>query len=652
MFLKTNLLKAIPLKTTTRLPVSYWILVGLRFALTLLPQTGYIHPDEYFQNVEVIAGDIFDVDVARTWEFDPKFPIRNIFVPKLMLGPPLHLIRILNPFIKYYLHIDLRTPYFLLVIPRLFICLVSLINDYCLYKLCVMYGQNYRNRLKIFASSYVVLVYCCRSFSNSFEMVFFSILLYLVGDCMLKSDRVIYHKEYLQEKYNEALTPVERVKIYKLQTHLPQHSLNYVMILASLVVIGIFNRPTFIGFAFIPVFFWLHRGLGSKTIGFIDFHIRIFMLILCGIPMFLVLVIIDSAYYGYLTIGEVESLQITWNNWVVTPLNFLRYNADVRNLTQHGLHPRWLHLAVNVPLLFNVLGFMAFFTVLINTYRFIKGRYSKMPRIQSIRGLMLLSAIVPIVILSLFPHQEARFIIPILVPLVYLYGNSIHLNEVDDSDIKIVKKIFLVIWYTSNIIFSIFFGFIHQGGLYPLVNDLFYEIKGNYGMHIHVITTHSYSIPTYMLQLESTTRIYKDKTTKHSYTIAPSTFLNKFGSLPMDKLLMHVDDTLTTAEMRHHKYKKKYRIYIASPCSLEEKLLKEASNYQYIEVKEEFSYYPHFCTEALPSFPNAHDRSCVTNKFIRNSESPAINLNMLQRISCYLSKFCLKLYHVKMIDTA
>ncbi|CAG4954050.1 unnamed protein product [Colias eurytheme] len=541
MFLKTNLFKAIPFKPTTRLPVSYWILVGLRFVLTLLPQTGYIHPDEYFQNVEVIAGDIFDVDVARTWEFDPKFPIRNIFVPKLM------------------------------------------------------------NRLKIFASSYVVLVYCCRSFSNSFEMVFFSILLYLVGDCMLKSDKVIYHKEYLQEKYNEAATPVERVKIYKLQTHLPQHSLNYVLILASLVVI--------------------------------------------------VLVIIDSAYYGYLTIGEVESLQLTWNNWVVTPLNFLRYNADVRNLSQHGLHPRWLHLAVNVPLLFNVLGAMALFTVLINSYRFIKGKYSKMPRIQSIRGLMLLSAIAPIAILSLFPHQEARFIIPILVPLVYLYGNSIHINEIDDSDVQILKKIFLFVWYTSNIVLSIFFGFIHQGGLYPLVNDLFQEIKGNYGMHIHVITTHSYSIPTYLLQLESTTRIYKEKTSKHTYTIAPSTFVSEFGSLPMDKLLMHVDDTLTTAEMRYHKYKKKYRLYIASPCSLEDKLLEEASNYEYIKVKEEFSYYPHFSTEALPSFPDAHDRSCVSNEFKSNSESSAINLNMLQRVSCYLSKFCLKLYNVKVIDT-
>lgn len=34
----------------------YWFWVVLRIALTLLPQTGYIHPDEYFQTVEVFAG--------------------------------------------------------------------------------------------------------------------------------------------------------------------------------------------------------------------------------------------------------------------------------------------------------------------------------------------------------------------------------------------------------------------------------------------------------------------------------------------------------------------------------------------------------------------------------------------------------------------
>lgn len=35
----------------------YWIFAALRILLTILPQTGYIHPDEYFQSIEVIAGE-------------------------------------------------------------------------------------------------------------------------------------------------------------------------------------------------------------------------------------------------------------------------------------------------------------------------------------------------------------------------------------------------------------------------------------------------------------------------------------------------------------------------------------------------------------------------------------------------------------------
>lgn len=44
-------------KTVIRLDLGYyWLFAALRIVLTLLPQTGYIHPDEYFQTVEVFNG--------------------------------------------------------------------------------------------------------------------------------------------------------------------------------------------------------------------------------------------------------------------------------------------------------------------------------------------------------------------------------------------------------------------------------------------------------------------------------------------------------------------------------------------------------------------------------------------------------------------
>ena len=34
------------------------VLIALRCLWTLVPQTGYIHPDEFFQSVEVVAGNL------------------------------------------------------------------------------------------------------------------------------------------------------------------------------------------------------------------------------------------------------------------------------------------------------------------------------------------------------------------------------------------------------------------------------------------------------------------------------------------------------------------------------------------------------------------------------------------------------------------
>jgi hypothetical protein len=36
--------------------VPYWFLAFVRVVITVLPQNGYIHPDEYFQSVEIVAG--------------------------------------------------------------------------------------------------------------------------------------------------------------------------------------------------------------------------------------------------------------------------------------------------------------------------------------------------------------------------------------------------------------------------------------------------------------------------------------------------------------------------------------------------------------------------------------------------------------------
>lgn len=48
-------LKSIKDKNTSLF--TYFVLCAVRVLLVFLPQIGYIHPDEFFQTVEVVSGD-------------------------------------------------------------------------------------------------------------------------------------------------------------------------------------------------------------------------------------------------------------------------------------------------------------------------------------------------------------------------------------------------------------------------------------------------------------------------------------------------------------------------------------------------------------------------------------------------------------------
>lgn len=290
-------------------------------------------------------------------------------IPLLVYKVPLNLFRIFTLYVNYFFGIDIRTSYALLVFPRLLMCAISFSNDWSLYRLCRSYGLKYDIRLLAIASSFVILVFGTRTFSNSIEMALCSVLLYIVAECMVNSNTVIFQAEFLDTKYREAKTTVERVKYFKLITALPSHSLNKCLILAAICVIGCFNRPTFIVFGMPIIFFWLLRGMGSRTVSFLDFNLRIWCFVLCATPFICLFIIIDSMYYGFLTTSELDILQIGIDNFVVTPVNFIRYNINPENTGQHGIHPKYLHFLVNIPLLYNILGVIAITSFLNILYR-------------------------------------------------------------------------------------------------------------------------------------------------------------------------------------------------------------------------------------------------------------------------------------------
>ncbi|XP_063240991.1 GPI mannosyltransferase 4 [Bacillus rossius redtenbacheri] len=577
--------------------VSFWILASLRIILTLLPQSGYIHPDEFFQSVEVVAGDVFDLEVSRPWEFNTTFPVRSAAVLYGVVGVPLALLKAVSPFAALWFGWELRTPYAVLATARLAACLLSFLVDLALYRACRACGRDHRALLVALASSFVVLVYGTRTFSNTIEMALQSVLIGCVADCMALSEQVIERREYLDEQHRKAGSPADRARVHKLRLLLPRHSLRRCAAVATLTVVGVFNRPTFLAFAVAPVFFWLQRGLGSASVGLLDFHLRMLALVLAGLPTLVLLILVDSFYYGYLTLGEISAVKLSLDNLVVTPLNFIKYNANADNLARHGLHPRYLHLLVNVPLLYNALGLVALGAALRLVYRCVCRRWRDLPRAQSVVGLMTASWLVPVALLSLFPHQEPRFLVPVTLPLVFLYTRRLHRHG----------GLALSCWYACNILLTAFFGFAHQGGVWPLAEHFSREMAAKPRLTaVHLVTSYVYPLPLFPLMLRNSRRPLFSRQTNQHYRLAREFHPYELGSGGLDRVLGRAESLITSCERTYAEKKLDYRVYVALPMSLAERFYglvdRTNSSLSYATVKV---FYPHVSTEALPSFPLA-----------------------------------------------
>lgn len=106
---------------------------------------------------------------------------------------------------------------------------------------------------------------------------------------------------------------------------------------------------------------------------------------------------------------------------------------------------------------------------------------------------MMANVIVPLCLLSIFPHQELRFLLPILLPIVFTTSKYFSSHYTKD-----IQHIF-PIWCFSNIIGLIFYGYLHQAGVTPMISYIFQDIK--YVSNVHIIHSHTYSIPVGLLMV-------------------------------------------------------------------------------------------------------------------------------------------------------
>lgn len=291
---------------------------------------------------------------------------------------------------------------------------------------------------------------------------------------------------------------------------------------------------------------------------------------------------------------------------------------------------------------------------------------------------MTLSFITPIIGLSVTPHQEPRFIIPVIIPLVFLYAHLIrdfeeHCTTVmpfrkrhpkpkkttgifkyplkclnyfekvtenidnryningrylsrlinkdiveldedapnfrnykngprepssDDDDEKEKQKKpkkrndLIKLWYFFNFICILFFGFIHQGGVYSLAKDFNEKLafKPKYTA-FHLVTSHVYSLPLHLLMIKSN---YKSKNNFLTYELGTENFEN------INAKLITI---LKVSEAKKKATRRNYKVFYAFPTSLFNEF-----RFSYHHYSSNYTYwiddifYPHFSSEALPNF--------------------------------------------------
>ncbi|KAI9029040.1 Alg9-like mannosyltransferase family-domain-containing protein [Phycomyces nitens] len=418
----------------TRQAILYVAFLWFRWLVSSLP--GYLHPDEFFQSPEITAGPMLGVETSIPWEYSPAHASRSIVIPFLTTGIPFWFLRKVEMLTNGDKQIIGTLSIFLTERTASFI--LSLLIDFSIIHLYKSMKKDYLLPLFLVASSQVALVYYTRTFSNTIEAIIL---------CLSLASYTSFTKK---------------------------GSLVSAYFLGFLLCLGIFTRITF-GLYGLPIglgFLWhALKGNSSSKPSFVG---SVFSFVLGASLIASVCILADSIYFGALTVtvddkplvhlsqiveglmnGDSFSLDMV-GDFIITPLNNLKYNMNVDNLATHGIHPRYVHSVVNFPLLFGPLAVASLMDV---TETMVLAGSTLFSNVYYVA---LGSIITAMVGLSIFPHQEARFLVPMLVPLVIVYTwNKTKLT-----------KMFWVIWIIFNVITTFIFGVLHQGGIVPTMSYL------------------------------------------------------------------------------------------------------------------------------------------------------------------------------------
>lgn len=420
--------------------IIYTLLVVLRVLVgAFLP--GYVHPDEFFQGGQEL---FFGCPPVIPWEFEPRHAIRSILSPTVMTWLPLQLY-------SWIIGIDMEqlTGMEILVVPRLWCAIASVFTVDTIVYLMTTQRQDGTtiatvnkkiptNSMWILATSWPAWVIVNRPFTNGLETMCLSILLYLT--------------------------------IGSMPTHRPMTIMRNLTI-GFVCAISLFVRFTIVFFVMPAMMAHLKRTL--TAVGGI---IRIASCSAAFLGTAGLIILADAVYYD----GRITN----WTSFIA-PWNAFRYNSRIDNLQHHGLHPRWTHAIVNMLILFGPMTLFFYGRLAITMFR---RSTKKTVHVCTLHQGCVWTIISGLTFLSLAPHQEPRFLTPIMVPLSIVMGATTLWSSVNVR----------IIWIAFNAVLFVVFGILHQGGIVPAI--LSTNMSNRSEPPQSIIFYHTYMPPSFLLR--------------------------------------------------------------------------------------------------------------------------------------------------------
>ncbi|KAJ2352688.1 alpha 1,2 mannosyltransferase, partial [Coemansia sp. RSA 2618] len=402
---------------------SPWHAVLLAARVLFASSPAYIHPDEYFQAPEVTAGDIFNIEALRTWEFTTEAPVRSIVPIYLFSGTPhavLWLIQRALASLGWQLEL---TPRLLFCTNRIFMAILSFAIDGCIIRAIQrQYPKACLSATRlVLATSFCLAVFHSHTFANSFASVVLAVCFDLLS-AIEAGVRVPNNRVLLKHKC---------------------------LLLGVALALGTFTHVSFPMFALpvglVAVLLLIRAASFAGLLAVVG----------GGLSTLLAIVVVDSLYYGTLQLQLVGGIPRRVSGALTcTVLNNVLYNSNNSNLATHGIHPWYNHMLLSMPTLFGPLAILA----VAKGWAFVKSAQARQGTCY-VSVAAALSVVTGLGMLSMVPHQEPRFLVPMLPALVICTWRW-H---------RIASAYFWYPWIAFNAVLSVLYGVVHQAGVVPAV---------------------------------------------------------------------------------------------------------------------------------------------------------------------------------------